>query len=67
MKSLYKPSGFLVITRSDGKYFKKYSSKSKFKFYTHKEPTYKKAVKSVKDFKKKGVHAKIYNNFLKLK
>ena len=58
--------GYLVITRDDGKFFKEYSKKSNHQFYTHKEKNYTKAKESVNNFKKRGIHAKIYNIFIKL-
>jgi len=51
---------FIVITKSDGKYFKDYSPKSKDKFYASKYKTFDEANNQVKYFKNKGVYAKTY-------
>jgi len=54
---------YLIITKKGGGYFKKYTPNSKTQFYAHKEKTLNSARKSVKNFLKKGIHAKIYKNW----
>lgn len=51
--------GYLVITKENGKYFPYYSKKLKSRFYSHIEPTFKKAIESINKFRKQGVYAKI--------
>jgi len=54
---------YLIITRKDGKFFKKYSPGSKVQFLAHREKSYVGAMDSVDHFKKRGIHAKIYADF----